>query len=105
MPLFIARNGFHLKRNKNYFDYLGSTATKLHRKLSTKVAKPVHHSMGGSIVINIKHFIKKKKNFWKKKVNYGRRLPTLSSCRKLSKTKQTNKKSKRKKREHVEFRC
>lgn len=89
MPLFIARNGFHLKRNKNYFDYLGSTATKLHRKLSTKVAKPVHHSMGGSIVINIKHFIKnKKKKIEKKKLIIAEDcllFPVAENCPKQNK--------------------
>lgn len=33
----------------------------LHGKVSTKVAKPVHHSMGESIVINTKHILLKRK--------------------------------------------
>lgn len=81
----LVRKGFHLKRNKDYFSYLGSTAGTSHKSINKSCNAST--SQEERIVSNIKtNLFKKKINtfYWKKTnklkfwkcVNYSSRRTT-----------------------------
>lgn len=78
----------------------------LYMKVSTKVAKPVHHSKRESIVINIKHILLDEKGKdLKKYINYRTEQYIIVYASQLHRIIQQTKREKKQRGECIDFRC